>query len=80
MGYSAMSNPRGAQAINVSIAVGVIATLAVALRMFARSRSKASMALDDWLIVGSLLPLFAMISGGVLSQCSGTFFGLVDGR
>lgn len=68
MGYSSQVNPRGAQAINVSIAVGVIAILAVTLRIFARSRSKTPLAIDDWLVVGSLLPLFAMISASILSQ------------
>ena len=70
MGFNTQANPRGAQAINVSIAVGVIASVAVLLRIVARSRSKAPLAIDDWLIVASLLPLFAMISASILSQFS----------
>ena len=68
MGFNRQDNPRGAQAINVSIAVGVIAPVAVLLRLVARSRSKAPLAIDDWLIIASLLPLFAMISASILSQ------------
>ena len=68
MGFDTQANPRGAQAINVSIAVGVLAPVAVLLRIVARSKSKAPLAIDDWLIVASLLPLFAMISASILSQ------------
>lgn len=68
MEYSAKNNPRGAQAINISIAMGVMATVAVALRLFARSRSKAALAIDDWIIVGSLLPLFAMVCSSIISE------------
>lgn len=68
MGFNIQANPRGAQAVNVSIAVGVLAPVAVLLRIIARSRSKAPLAIDDWLIVASLLPLFAMICASVLSQ------------
>ena len=39
-------NPRGAQAINISIAVGVTDTLAVLVRLLARWKSKASIAAD----------------------------------
>ena len=70
MGFNTRDNPRGAQAINVSIAVGVLAPAAVLLRIVARSRSKAALAIDDWLIVASLLPLFAMIGASILSQCT----------
>lgn len=68
MGFNTQDNPRGAQAINVSIAVGAIAPVAVLLRIVARSRSKSPLAIDDWLIIASLLPLFAMISASILSQ------------
>ena len=77
MGFDTQANPRGAQAINVSIAVGVIAPVAVLLRIVARSRSKAPLAIDDWLIVASLLPLFAMISASILSQFTGESPGCV---
>ena len=68
MDHSRESNPRGAQAINVSIATGIIAAVAVILRIITRSRSKSVLAMDDWLVVGSLLPLFAMISASILSK------------
>lgn len=68
MEYTKEGNPRGAHAISISIAMGVMATVAVALRLFARSRSKAALAVDDWVIVGSLLPLFAMVCSSIISE------------
>ena len=62
-------NPVGNQVVRISIAFGVIDTIAVALRLLARRRSKAAFAADDALIVASLVPLFAMIVIGHLSQC-----------
>lgn len=61
-----MSNRRGDQVINLSIAVGIIATIAVGLRLLARWKSKASFAVDDWFIVGSLLPLYGMMTASTL--------------
>lgn len=61
-----MSNPRGDQVINLSIAVGVIDSVAVGLRLLARWKSKATFAKDDWFIVGSLIPLYAMITTSTL--------------
>ena len=46
MGHMLENNPRGETAINISIAVGVIDTLAVLARLLARRRSKASFAAD----------------------------------
>ena len=68
MDSSSRDNPFGAHAINNSVAMGVMATVAVALRLLARSKSKAALAIDDWLIVGSLLPLFAMVCSSVISE------------
>ena len=48
--------------LQVSIAVGVLASLAVAVRFLARWRSKAPFALDDWFLVGSLLPFYGMLA------------------
>ncbi|CAF9912848.1 MAG: hypothetical protein HETSPECPRED_001219 [Heterodermia speciosa] len=62
MAISSGNNPRGFQMLQVSIAVGIIASLAVALRFLARWRSKALYALDDWLLVGSLLPFYGMLA------------------
>ena len=47
--------------------VGVLLVLAVTLRLLARKRSKAGFAIDDWWIVGSLLPSFGMLVSGAFS-------------
>ncbi len=60
---------QGAQVIRLSIAVGVIACVAVLLRFVARWKSKASFALDDWWIIGSLIPFFGMIASSILRRC-----------
>lgn len=56
-----VSNPVGDQVIRTSVALGVIDTFAVALRLLARWRSNAAFAADDALTVASLIPLYAMI-------------------
>lgn len=58
--------------LQVSIAVGIIASLAVALRFLARWRSKALYALDDWLLVGSLLPFYGMLAISKSRRCPST--------
>ena len=63
-------NPVGNQVIRVSIALGVLVTLAVPLRLLARWKSKAKFALDDALIIISVIPQYVMIAIGVLgSSC-----------
>ena len=59
-------NPRGDLVIRVTIVCGVLETLAVSLRLVARWRSKASFAADDWWIVATLLPSYAMLAVGCL--------------
>ena len=54
--------------VRVSIAFGVINTAAVALRLLARTRTKASLAADDALIAASLIPLYGMVVIGHLGQ------------
>lgn len=56
----------GVQLINLSIALGVIDTIAVGLRLLARWRSKKSFAIDDYFVVGSLAPLYGMIASSTL--------------
>lgn len=56
----------GSKSINLSIAIAVIDTLAVGLRLLARSKTKAPFAIDDYFIVGSLVPLYGMIAAGTL--------------
>lgn len=58
----------GNRVVLISIAFGVIDTVAVALRLLARWRSNAAFAADDALIIASLVPLYAMIVIGHFSQ------------
>ena len=66
-----VSNPVGDLVVRVSIAFGVTDTIAVALRLLARTRSKASLGADDALITASLIPLYGMVVIGYLSQWTG---------
>lgn len=61
-------NPVGHQVVRISIALGVINVIAVALRILARWRSNAAFAADDVLIIASLAPLLAMIVIGYFSS------------
>lgn len=59
-------NPRGELVIKVTIVCGILETLAVILRLVARWRSKAAFAADDWWIVATLIPSYAMLTVGIL--------------
>ena len=61
------SNPAGHQVVVISIAFGVIDTIAVALRLLARWRSNMSFGADDAPSIDSLLPLYVMIVLGHFS-------------
>lgn len=72
-------NLSGKQIIRLSVAVCVLGTIAVILRLVARWRSNASFACDDWCIVGSLLPFYSMIACSTICtdfalslECSGS--------
>lgn len=65
-----MSNPRGQLVIDLCIAIGAVDSLAVGLRLLARWKSNATFAKDDWLLVGSLLPLYVMVTSGFLCMSS----------
>lgn len=52
--------------MSLSIAIGAIDTVAVILRLCARLQNKAILAIDDWLIVISLIPLYTMITSSIL--------------
>ena len=52
--------------IKVTIACGILETLAVLLRLVARWRSKAAFAADDWWIVATLIPSYVMLAVGCL--------------
>lgn len=67
---SLAENPNGARSLHIGIALAVIDTVAVFLRLLARWRSKASFAMDDFLIVASIFPFYGMV---VLS-----YFGMCD--
>jgi hypothetical protein len=61
-------NPGGDLIRHASIADGVIATVAIALRLLARWKSKASLGADECLIIVSLLPQYAVITISHLSM------------
>lgn len=60
-------NARGHAVVHATIALGVIDTIAVVLRLIARKRSIAKIGMDDWMIIASLVPAYAMIIAASLS-------------
>ena len=60
-------NPGRDRVAQVTVACGVLATVAVFLRFVARWRSKASFAADDWWMVASLIPSYGMLAVGSIS-------------
>lgn len=52
---------RGETILNTSIGIAIIVTLAVILRFVARKKIKATLATDDWLLLASLIPTYAML-------------------
>ncbi len=64
----ATNNPRGDAMLYVCVAVGAVVTIAVLLRLMARWKIKAAFAVDDWLIVASLVPTYGMLICGGFSQ------------
>ena len=61
-------NPGRDQVIRVTVACGILATVAVLLRFVARWRSKASLAADDWWMAASLIPSYSMLAVGSISS------------
>lgn len=61
-------NPGRDQVIRVTVACGILATLAVFLRFVARWRSKASFAADDWWMLAGLVPSYGMLAVGSISS------------
>ena len=57
-------NQRGHAILIISIACGVLETIAVALRFLARRKIAAKYRADDWLLLSSLIPNYAMIAAG----------------
>lgn len=54
-------NDRGNALLSVSIAFGVLETIAVALRFLSRRKLGVKWQIDDWLIFVALIPNYAMI-------------------
>ena len=54
-------NPKGERAYHIGIALAVLSTVAVILRLLARWKTKAKFAMDDLLIAISLLPCYVMV-------------------
>lgn len=63
----ALGNERGETILNTSIAIAIIVTFAVILRFIARKKTQAMLAADDWFILASLVPAFAMLV--IASMC-----------
>ena len=63
-----MSIQSRADSVNrVAVACGTIETIAVCLRLLARWKSKARFAIDDWIVVATLIPSYAMLVVGSFS-------------
>jgi hypothetical protein len=60
---------QGPQVNRLSIVLGIIVVVAVLLRVVARSKSKASFAIDDYWISVSLVPFFGMIASSTFCRC-----------
>lgn len=68
--YSAASNTLGKRIERLGLALAVLATVAVFLRVLARWKSKASFAGDDLMIIISLFPFYGMTAISYLgSSC-----------
>ena len=67
-----VSNPVGNRVLHTCLAFGIIDTVAVALRIFARRRSNAAFAADDALIIASLVPFYSMMIIDHFSQSTTT--------
>lgn len=52
------------------IACGVLETVAVILRLVAQWRNNRRFYKDDWWIVATLIPSYAMLAVGMLSEAS----------
>ena len=58
--YSVASNTLGKKIERIGLALAILATVAVLLRLLARWKSKASFAGDDLMIILSLFPFYGM--------------------
>lgn len=60
----------GALVLRTTIACGVIVTAAVILRLIAHWRNNQRFYNDDWWIIATLIPTYAMLVVGMLSKAS----------
>ncbi len=73
-----MSVQSRADSVNrVAVACGIIETIAVCLRLLARWKSKAQFAIDDWVIVATLIPSYAMLVLGAFSRLQNKILGKI---
>ncbi len=64
-----MLSSSGAELVlRTTIACGVLETVAVALRLMAQWKNNRRLYRDDWWIVASLVPSYAMLVVGMLSK------------
>lgn len=61
-------SPKGEQVLQITIACGVLETVAILLRLLARYKTKAKYGIDDWLIVATLIPSCGMLIAGSFSE------------
>ena len=64
-------NRRGHAILSISVACGILETIAVALRFLARRKIASQYRMDDWLILSSLIPNYAMIVAGGFCEFNG---------
>ena len=63
-----VSTQGGALVLRTTIACGVFITVAVILRLMAQWRNNRKFHKDDWWIVATLVPSYAMLAVGMLSK------------
>jgi hypothetical protein len=63
-------NRLGERVIVLSVVINIVVTVAVILRFLARRKSKADVAIDDVLLVVSVIPQYVMVVLGVLGPSS----------
>ena len=62
-------NPKGERAYHIGIALAVLSTVAVWLRLLARRKTKARFGMDDLLVAISLLPTYIMVILTYYGKC-----------
>lgn len=65
------ASPQGVTFIRTAVALNVLATLAVVLRLLARWKTKMRLGGDDYLIVVALFLAYSMLIETCLCMCSG---------